>query len=74
MQSHMILANKYAIWWDTSTKIVHNDYTQEIDPSAIYNFNKTMSFFAADTIEEIEEKITELELIIEVKADDEEDD
>ena len=66
----MRIANKYLIFWETSTKIVMNDYTEEVDPSAIYDFAKTVSFFAADTLEAIEEKITELELIIEVKDDE----
>lgn len=60
----MRINNEYLIYWDRQSKIIQNDYNIPIDHDANYDFAKTIDYFSCDSIDEINSKIIELNLII----------
>lgn len=59
----MIIEHTYLIYWDKQTKLIQNDYTVPIDRAANYDFAASVEYFATDNINEIIDKIIELDLI-----------
>jgi len=58
----MKVENEFIMWYETSTGIIQNDYTQSLKGLNI-NPAVTVQFFVRKTIEEIDAKVSELELI-----------
>ena len=59
----MKISNKYIIWWDSITKEIQNDYTKEVELNTSFDFATSIVFYASDSLQEIENAITNLGLI-----------
>ena len=59
----VVLTKAYRLLWEN--KVIKNDYKENCGDSKTYP-GAGLEYFEADTLEEIEDKITELELVEEV--------
>ena len=59
----MTIGNDYLIFWDKETKLIQNDYTVRVDRKANYDFSDKVEYFTSDNLNEIIDKIIELDLL-----------
>jgi hypothetical protein len=58
----MVIGNLYSMWYETSTKIIQNDYTQSLIGLGI-SVATVCTYIGAETIAEIDQYVIDNELI-----------